>query len=59
MMHGRSHELTAVITALEPFDRLSNKFPSLIGPAGVDNDEIASVPLYGSYTHFDQVFQPM
>ena len=54
-MHGRSHELTAVLTGMEPFDRLSNKFPSLTGPAGVDSDEIVSAPLCGPYTYFDQV----
>lgn len=29
--------------------------PSLTGPAGVDNEEIASVPHHGTHTHFDQV----
>ena len=56
-MHGRSRELTAVVTAMEHFDHLSHKVPPMTGPAGVDNDEIASVPLQGSYTstYFDQV----
>ena len=27
MMHGRSHHLTAVLTGMGPFDRLSNKYP--------------------------------
>lgn len=55
MMHGCLHDLTAVFTAMEYFHRLSNKVPSLTGPAGVDNEEIASVPLQGSCAYFDRV----